>query len=42
LYLAKQFVWRGSNPFEVRLPQDFNLTLGDYEVENADPEVDKS
>jgi hypothetical protein len=42
LYLAKPFGWRASNRHGVRLPHDFNLTLGHYEVEDTDPEVDKS
>ena len=42
LYLAKPFGWRASSRYVVRLPQDFTVALGHYEVEDTDPEVDES
>jgi hypothetical protein len=42
LYLAKPFGRRASNRLGVRSPQDFTVAFGYYEVEDTDPEVDKS
>jgi hypothetical protein len=33
---------RASNRYGVRLPQDFTVALGHYEVEDTDPEVEES
>jgi hypothetical protein len=40
LYLAKPFGWRASNRLGVRLPHNFNLTIGYCKVEDTDPEVE--
>jgi hypothetical protein len=42
LCLAKPFGWRASTRYGVRLPQDFTVALGHYEVEDTDPEVEES
>ena len=39
---AKPFGWRASKRVNVKLPQDFNLALGDSEVDDSYPEVYKS
>ena len=39
---AKPFGWRASKRFNVKLPHDFTLALGDSEVDDSYPEVYKS
>ena len=41
LCLTKPFGWRASNRLGVRLPHNFNFTLGHCKVEDTDSEVDK-
>ena len=39
---AKPFGWRASKHFNVKLPHNFTLTLGDSEVDDSYPEVYES